>query len=132
MAAGARVKDIRWWEGKKDVVLHLEEKARGTVTSSDFWFEPNTCQTSAILEVQFSLRLQPGKQLVGPFVGPVAGLYPEGRVTQAVSFVRHSGAAPIEGSGQHSLKKGDKSVAVPQLWPDDIRLQPGECGVLQC
>ncbi|CAE7212733.1 unnamed protein product [Symbiodinium natans] len=58
MASGARVKDIKWWEGKKDVVVNLEEK------------------------VQFSLRLQPGKQLLGPFVGPIAGLYPEGRVTQ--------------------------------------------------
>jgi len=33
-------------------------------------------------KVQFSMRLQPGKQILGPFVGPVAGLYPEGRVTQ--------------------------------------------------
>ena len=39
-------------------------------------------------EVQFSMRLQPGKQILGPFVGPVAGLYPEGRVTQARSLVQ--------------------------------------------
>ena len=82
MASGARIKDIKWWEGKRDVVLNLEEKARTCWQVRKLITSPICCHWKA----QFSLRVQAGKQLLGPFVGPVAGLYPEGRVTQA-SFV---------------------------------------------
>ncbi|CAE7848057.1 RE1 [Symbiodinium necroappetens] len=90
--AGVAEKDMK--SSTKEGVVNLEEK------------------------VQFSMRLQPGKQILGPFVGPVAGLYPEGRVSQVgladVCFPEPPVASRNETAGNQSDEVPQaKSVPTP-------------------
>ena len=79
--AGVAEKDMK--SSTKEGVVNLEREGGLLAASAS-----SLLKSEIPAEVQFSMRLQPGKQILGPFVGPVAGLYPEGRVSQARSSSR--------------------------------------------